>query len=40
MSRGHLNNVLQKVSGALAEPYDELLALLGSEPLLNIDETG
>ncbi|MCP4557292.1 MAG: transposase, partial [Herbaspirillum sp.] len=40
VSRGHLNNVLQKVSGALAEPYDELLALLGSEPLLNIDETG
>lgn len=40
VSRGHLNNVLRKVSAALEEPYAELMALLASEPLLNIDETG
>jgi transposase len=40
VSRGHLNNVLRKVAAALEEPYAELLALLASEPLLNIDETG
>jgi len=40
VSRGHLNNVLRKVTEALEAPYAELLALLASEPLLNIDETG
>ncbi len=40
VSRGHLNNVLRKVADALEEPYNELLALLASEPLLNVDETG
>lgn len=40
VSRGHLNNVLRKVSDALEKPYEELMALLATEPLLNVDETG
>ncbi len=40
VSRGLLNKVLHKVTHALEAPYAELLGLLASEPLLNIDETG
>jgi transposase len=40
VSRGHLANLIDKVSEALDKPYDELLRALPEEDLLNIDETG
>jgi len=40
ISRGHLSNIIQKVSEALEGPYSELLLLLRSEDIVNIDETG
>jgi transposase len=40
ISRGELSKVLNKVSAALAAPYEELLLLLPTEPLVNADETG
>jgi transposase len=40
ISRGHLAKVINKVSQALGQPYEELLGLLPEEPLVNADETG
>jgi transposase len=40
ISRGQLAAVIAKVSAALEGPYDELLARLPDEPILNVDETG
>jgi len=40
VSRGELAKTFQKISGALKEPYEEALAALPEEQLLNIDETG
>ena len=40
VSRGYLAKVLRKVTGALRDPYAELLNLLAKETLLNVDETG
>jgi transposase len=40
ISRGMLRKLVGKVSDALAEPYEALLALLAAEDRLNVDETG
>ncbi len=40
VSRGYLRKLIQKVSDALQQPYDELLKQLPYEPWLNVDETG
>src|SRR5262245_24791411 len=40
LSRGQLAKVIAKVSEALAGPYQELLAALPGESVLNVDETG
>jgi transposase len=40
ISRGQLVNIIAKVSEALKEPYEELLASLPDEERLNVDETG
>jgi transposase len=40
ISRGELSKIIGKVSEALDGPYEELLLLLPSEPVLNVDETG
>ena len=40
VSRGYLAKVIQKVSMALEQPYQELLDRLPLETTLNIDETG
>jgi transposase len=40
VSRGHLANLIGKVSEALDKPYDELLKALPGQGILNIDETG
>lgn len=40
LSRGQLAKVIGKVSQALQEPYQELLAALPAEAVLNVDETG
>ncbi len=40
ISRGMLRKLVGKVSDALADPYEALLALLEREKRLNIDETG
>jgi transposase len=40
ISRGMLSKLVQRVSASLRDPYDELLALLGDEDVLNVDETG
>jgi transposase len=40
IARSTLHNIINKVSEALDGPYEELLHLLPSEQLLNIDETG
>jgi len=40
VSRGHLKNVLAKVTAVLDTPYDELKKLLPDEKILNVDETG
>jgi len=40
ISRGQLCNVLNKVSAALGETYEELVGRLPTDPRLNVDETG
>jgi transposase len=40
LSRGYLVKVVQKMSAALADGYEELRNLLPSQPVLNIDGTG
>ena len=40
ISRGQLANIIAKVSQALEQPYEELLASLPDEERLNVDETG
>ena len=40
ISRGHLSNVLNKVSAALRETYEELVRRLPLEAYLRVDETG
>jgi transposase len=40
VSTGYLVKLVQKASAALNEPYEELLARLPHESVLNIDETG
>ena len=40
VSRGMLNKVIAKVTDALDEPYEEILARLPGEAVLNVDETG
>jgi transposase len=40
VSRGMLMKVIAKVTAALDEPYEEILARLPGEAVLNIDETG
>jgi transposase len=40
ISRGQLANIIAKVSQALEQPYEELLARLPGEACLNVDETG
>ena len=40
ISRGMLVKVIGKVSAALEDPYEALLAMLPKEPRLNVDETG
>lgn len=40
LSRGFLRKLVAKVTESLAEPYEQLLALLPDENRLNIDETG
>jgi transposase len=39
VSRGYLAKVVKKVSAAVAQSYEELLALLPEERALNVDET-
>jgi len=38
--RGFLCKLIQKVSGALRQPYEELLGRLPLEAIVNVDETG
>lgn len=40
ISRGQLRKLVGKAAASIAEPYNELLALLPEEPILNVDETG
>lgn len=40
VSRGHLRNVIAKVSDALEPAFDELLNALPDQPAIHIDETG
>jgi transposase len=40
ISRGQLVKIVNKVSVALEQPYDELLKRLPTEEVLNVDETG
>ena len=40
VSRGHLAQLIGKVSAALKGPYEELLKLLPTQAHLNVDETG
>ncbi len=40
LSRGYLRKLVQKVANALDGAYNELLALLRTECVLNVDETG
>lgn len=40
ISRGYLNNLIKKVTVALEQPYADIAALLKSEDVLNVDETG
>ena len=40
ISRGHLANLINKVSEALDEPYQTLLENLPRQAILNVDETG
>ena len=40
ISRSELSKIINKVSAALAAPYEELLLLLPNEAVVNADETG
>jgi transposase len=40
ISRGELSKLIGKVSAALEKPYEELLLVLPSAAVLNVDETG
>ncbi len=40
ISRGQLSAIIGKVTGALEQPYEELLDRLPDEKYLNVDETG
>jgi transposase len=40
ISRGQLSAIIGKVTGALEQPYEELLDRLPNEDQLNVDETG
>ena len=40
VARSHLCNVIKRVNGALAEPYEQLQQHIPTEPVLNIDESG
>jgi transposase len=40
ISRSELSKIINKVSAALDKPYEELLALLPDEAVVNVDETG
>lgn len=40
LSRGMLAKLVNSVSASLADPYEELLAMLPQEDRLNVDETG
>lgn len=40
ISRGQLAKIISKVSQALEQPYEELLAALPGQATLNVDETG
>lgn len=40
LSRGQLRKLVAKVTDSLEKPYDELLALLREQDILNVDETG
>lgn len=40
VARSHLCNVIKRVNGALAEPYEQLQEHIPTEPVLNIDESG
>lgn len=40
ISRGELSKIITKVSAALEKPYEELLAMLPQEAVVNVDETG
>ena len=40
ISRGELSKIINKVSAALEQPYEELLVLLPFEDTVNVDETG
>jgi transposase len=40
ISRGELSKILGKVTAALEQPYEELLAALPNEAVVNVDETG
>lgn len=40
ISRGQLAKLVQKASASLADPYEQLLAMLPGENVLNVDETG
>jgi transposase len=40
ISRGQLSKILNKVTAALDQPYDELLQALPEQVQLNVDETG
>jgi transposase len=40
ISRSQLNKIINKVSAALAEPYEDLLQALPNEAWLKVDETG
>ena len=40
ISRGYLRKVIEKVSHALDQPYEELLNSLPQEKTINVDETG
>ena len=40
VSRGYLAKLINKLSRALKDPYEELFGSLADQPVLNIDETG
>lgn len=40
VARSHLCNVIKRLNGALAKPYEQLQEHIPTEPVLNIDESG